>query len=1076
MVLYRSVFLSIFFLAFALATNAQSINTSYGKNRIQHHDDFNNWKRYETQNFLIYWYGKGFQTAKSVIQIAELDHDNIQGLLEHRINDKIEIVVYVDLTDMKQSNIGYEEAFSNQAGRTKIVGNKMFVYFNGDHSHLRKQIREGIASVYINSILVGSNLQEIVQNAILLDLPDWFREGLISYVGSRWDYEKDDELRDILYQNNEYYEFSKISKDYPRIAGHCLWYFLDTKYGQTTIANILYLTRINRNLRSSFLYVLNQNFEQILYDWEDWVYEYYESEEDKFDQLAKKAPVKIKKRAHVPISLIKFSPDESQLLYVDNEIGKYNMYILDLKTGKRERIFKFGSKNNFQATDYNYPLACWHPNGREISIVYENRDLIYLRKINLSSGEYVEQSLPENFQRVYSIDLWEKDRYVFSGSLDGNADLLIYNAVGRSVRKITDDFFDDLEGQVIKDDYFNGILFRSNRPTEEVGGFVSDTILPLNNFDLFYLAFSEEGKPSLNRLTDTENISEKQIIYLGNGGYAYLSDRNGVLNVYQSKDKLGGQPYSNFDRNIILHDVAKNQYAFTCYFNGSYNLYITTLPNKPIDQKLTGFYGYASKQKSKILFPSIEDKKEEEKHPEDWGFQSKYEDYTEKQAVLLEQEESLSNVYLKQHDLPDHRTGLEKIQPERSAPSRLTFSHEGISTRLDNSVLFEGLESYIDGENQLDFTAMGLLLKTRTKDLFEDYIFEGGVRIPARFNGTEYFVTFNNNKKLIDRQFSLYRKVTTENLVDGLINSPRIRQRTLLAQYRLKYPFDVYRSLRATVGLRNDKQFFLSRDNPTLNAENFDGQRFNLKLEYVFDNSINVGLNIKHGSRYKIYAELINGFDLKVTDGFEFDPSTSFTTVFGFDARHYIPLGKHGVFALRSAGATSVGPNKVLYYIGGIEQDLLRNFDMDTPIPPKDFTFRAPAPNLRGFDTNVRNGSTFLLANSEFRLPIFKMLGAENVRLSILRNLQLVSFFDIGLAWHGPSPYSEDNPINTVTIENPPIVEVTVQYFRDPLIMSYGAGLRTSLFGYFIRLDYGWGVETRAIQSPKLHLALGTDF
>ena len=182
------------------------------------------------------------------------------------------------------------------------------------------------------------------------------------------------------------------------------------------------------------------------------------------------------------------------------------------------------------------------------------------------------------------------------------------------------------------------------------------------------------------------------------------------------------------------------------------------------------------------------------------------------------------------------------------------------------------------------------------------------------------------------------------------------------------------------------------------------------------------------------------------------------------------------MFALRSAGATSVGPNKVLYYIGGIEQDLLRNFDIDTPIPPKDFTFRAPAPNLRGFDTNVRNGSTFLLANSEFRLPILKMLGAENVRLSILRNLQLVSFFDVGLAWHGPSPYSEDNPINTVTIENPPIVEVTVQYFRDPLIMSYGAGLRTSLFGYFIRLDYGWGVETRAIQSPKLHLALGTDF
>jgi hypothetical protein len=1053
----------------------QSINTSYGKNRIQHHDDFNNWKKYETQNFLIYWYGKGFNVAKSVIQIAELDHDNIQGILEHRINDKIEIVVYVDITDMKQSNIGYEEAFSNQTGKTKIIGNKMFVHFDGDHQHLRTEIREGIASVYINSILVGSNLQEIVQNAILLDLPDWFREGLISYIGSRWDYEKDDELRDIFSKDESYYEFAKLSKDYPKIAGHSLWYFLDTKYGQTTIANVLYLTRINRNLRSSFLYVLNQSFDQILYSWEDWVFDYYEAENDKFDKLSNKKPVEIKKRDHVPISLIKFSPDEKELLYVDNEIGKYSVYILDIKTGERQRVFKHGAKNNFQSTDYNYPLACWHPNGKEISLVFEKRDIIYLRKINIATGEFIEQTLPANFQRVYSIDLWEEDRYVFSGTIDGYSDLLIYNAVGRTVSKITDDFFDDIEGVVIKDEFFNGILFKSNRPTEEIGYIGSDTILPLDNFDVFYLAFSSEGKPSLYRLTETENINEQQVKYIGKGGYAYLSDRNGLLNVYQSKDKLGGQAYSNFDRNIILQDFGKSKYAFTSYVDGAYKLYITELPDKPVDQKSTGFYGYAAKQKSKILFPVIEETEQKETYPDDWGFQSVYRDYKE-DVIDIEATPESSELFSKQHKLPDHTTGLEKIQPERSAPSRLTFNHEGISTRLDNSVLFEGLESYIDGENELDFNAMGLLIKARTKDLFEDYIFEGGLRIPARFNGTEYFFSFMNNKKRIDRQFTVYRKAATENLVEGLINSPRVKQRTLMGQYRLKYPFDVYRSVRATASVRQDKQFLLSRDNPTLNAETFNGNRLSLKLEYVFDNSIDVGINVKHGTRYKVYTEIINGFDLKITDGFDFDPSTSFTTVLGFDARHYIPIGKHGVFALRSAGATSIGPDKVLYYIGGVEQDLLRNFNPDTPLPPKDFIFRAPAPNLRGFDTNVRNGSTFVLANTEIRLPVFKMLGAENIRLSLLRNLQLVTFFDAGLAWHGTSPFSDENPINTITVSNPPIVEVTVEYFRDPLILSYGAGIRTSLFGYFIRLDYGWGIETRAIQTPKFHLGLGTDF
>jgi hypothetical protein len=28
----------------------------------------------------------------------------------------------------------------------------------------------------------------------------------------------------------------------------------------------------------------------------------------------------------------------------------------------------------------------------------------------------------------------------------------------------------------------------------------------------------------------------------------------------------------------------------------------------------------------------------------------------------------------------------------------------------------------------------------------------------------------------------------------------------------------------------------------------------------------------------------------------------------------------------------------------------------------------------------------------------------------------------------------------------------------------------------YLRADYGWGIETRVVQKPILHLALGTDF
>ena len=145
-------FVAILFTAFCIEPYCQSMDTEFGKSRVQYHDDFAKWWMYETENFITYWYGKGRNIGQSAVQIAEYYHDDIQNLVEHRINDKIEIIVYTDISDLLQSNIGTEEVFETNADETKVIGSKMFVYFNGDHQHLRSQIREGIAQVFINSM------------------------------------------------------------------------------------------------------------------------------------------------------------------------------------------------------------------------------------------------------------------------------------------------------------------------------------------------------------------------------------------------------------------------------------------------------------------------------------------------------------------------------------------------------------------------------------------------------------------------------------------------------------------------------------------------------------------------------------------------------------------------------------------------------------------------------------------------------------------------------------------------------------------------------------------------------------
>jgi len=42
--------------------------------------------------------------------------------------------------------------------------------------------------------------------------------------------------------------------------------------------------------------------------------------------------------------------------------------------------------------------------------------------------------------------------------------------------------------------------------------------------------------------------------------------------------------------------------------------------------------------------------------------------------------------------------------------------------------------------------------------------------------------------------------------------------------------------------------------------------------------------------------------------------------------------------------------------------------------------------------------------------------------------------------------------------------------------MGYGVGVRSTLLGYFLKLDYAWGIETRQVQDSRLYFSLGMDF
>ena len=1073
-----NVFHIILILLFPLLLVGQSVNTTFGKNRVQYHDDFNKWDKYETENFISYWYGKSRNIGQSVAQMAELDHDEIQRILEHRLNKKIEIVVYVDLSDVKQTNLGNEDSYHSKDNITRVVGNKMFVYFDGDHRHLRKQIRKGLATVYINSILFGSNLQEQVQNAILLRLPEWFKQGLVSFAGSNWDYQIEDKLKDVIQSKpKRYLDFDKLVDDYPEVAGHSMWYYLEQMYGMANIANLVYLTRINRKLDESFYYILGVPFEQIKEDWS----KFYQAGFDVQMMEEKDVPeniIEIKNRRNLPYSNIKINHKGDQMIYVLNDNGKFFVNLYNFDSGESTRILKFGTKNIFQETDFNYPLVAWHPSDRYISLVYEHKDLIYLKEIDVFDGEEKGTTFPSNYQRLYGIDYIDGENYMINASVDGYSDLFTFNIKSRSTKRLTEDFYDDLDAKVIKYKGQNGILFSSNRNELLIKNEKLDTILPLGEMDLFFYPFNDDKEKTLTRISKTDNISERNAFVASENKYVYLSYESGRNQRYILDENESGLN-SAYERNILLHDYSPS---------GKY-LYTQKINNKNYllsDELRLDFKGEESESKitkaANNATPLVIVNEKEEILP-GYLFQSEFDDPSNLQEINQKDpndptlksgfDKYFSNYF--SESVQDGKRVI-KFSPMRANAARLTFRWFDITTKVDNSVLFEGLESYTENAQDLQGQPMGILFKTDVKDIFEDYKIQAGLRLPTGFNGSEIFVVADDDKKLFDHRYALYRKSVTDIDQADFLPITRFRKNSMLGLYRIKYPFDVYRSLNLTTSLRIDRFFFLSSDINSLNANQDREKRLAMKLEYIFDNSFNVGLNIKNGARYKVFMEAINSFDFQVTDGFDFTLSNGFTSIFGFDARYYQPILKHAVLAFRGTGATSFGSDKMLYFLGGVESALGGKYNENIPVPGGNYTYKALAPHLRGFDYNIRNGNSYLLSNVELRLPLLSLMGIKRIKYSFLRDLQLVGFFDAGLAWHGKSPFDANNPINNTTLESPPVIIVNIKYFRDPLVMGYGFGLRSTLLRYFVKLDYAWGIETSAVQKPKLYLSLGKDF
>ena len=882
-------------------------------------------------------------------------------------------------------------------------------------------------------------------------------------------------------------DFDSFTKEYPTLAGHAMWNYIYTKYGATNLSNLLYITRINHRLDNGFIYVLGVPFDKVSSECYAHYANAYDKQKSQFTDpdypeiKIKKKKVSRRKRGiyNIQITDVELSPDGRTLVYVTNELGKYRAWLYDFESEKQTLLMKGSFRNPFQEADYQYPNFSWGQNSNELYGIEEKRDRIFLHFWDFEKQESYIQEFPPKVERVYSIDRFGSDTLLLTASTDGYTDIYLYRTKTREMLRISEDYFDDLDAKTVRLGGSRYIVFASNRTTTSLEKQVLDTLLPEDEYDLYLLS---PVTKFVQKLTNSSWASERKPEVHGSIIH-YLSDENGIQNRWSldiSGDKLQPQMLTQYKTGIDN-------------FTKGETVGVEALGNSS-DPKLR-IYSPINESVKQPIYTLLADLKRGEKQPEvkkeeaqstvplserTFYFQSKYEDEIPLPADFDQKEGEDESLLI----LPDFsdlvrtsadKKGLQKFNPARMLAYRMTFGLTDFDMDLNNEVLFSGLNTFAGFKRGFEYPETGIMMRVESRDLFENYIVSGGARIPLSFNGTEFYLSVEDRKYQLDRKFSIYRKSNKERDDRRFAESPDTRNSIHMGVLELNYPFSIFSSLRLTTTLRFDRTVFLPNERNELNRDNFNQQRMGMRLEYIFDNTYQKRPNILNGTRAKIYIEGMNRFRLQL-DPWVFDVSEATMAVIGTDIRHYIRLDRHSILAARFAGATSMGSEKILYYLGGVRNWISPKYNETTPFPSdNNFAFQAAGTDMRGFKQNIRNGSTYLLANTEIRIPFFNYFSGNEIKSKFLRNFQLIGFADAGTAWHGKSPTSEGNPLNTETITNS-TSSVTVTYFRDPLVFGYGAGVRLNLLGYFIRLDYAWGFETRKQTDPILYLSLGHDF
>lgn len=1059
----------------ATGAYAQHYTTPFGQNRIQYKNF--DWYYYSTNNFDIYYYPGGQEYALEAIDFLEDEFVNLTDKLGYAPYSKTKIFIYNSIHDLQQSNVGIDGAVYTIGGRTEFVKLQLEVAYPGQANQFKEDLLYKLSSTLIQDMMYGGSLAEIFQNSYLLSLPEWFIDGAARYIAYGWSREMDDYLRDYM-SRKKIKKLSRISGESAAVVGQSIWNYIAVKYGESNISNILNLTRIIRKEENSIANTLGVSFKYFLEDWQNYyLLQRIEVEENYTAVNQDLLLQKIRGVKDLITTTVSFNKDADKVAYAVLKNGKYIVYVEDLKSGKTEKITTGGYRINGQDVDDHLPLLDWQDTNT-LGVVLFKRGFLYLNTFNVESGEKGQKPL-NRFRQIESFSFNDNGRLaVISGDIDGQNDIFLIAMNRNSLRRITRDVYDDLDPAFVPGTA--AIVFSSNRVNDSIR--VSN--VPLETLDDSFNLFVFDLDTTTNEFYRiTNNYAESRKPYPKNQQEIYyLSDQKGISNLYRYsfRDLVHAQ-ITNFDKSILSYDLHFNPDRFTYIMldEGEERIYYDTITdlttNKftietPRKRRENALMVVSRVLKNERAAKPEEVEVKDELNTDDFEFEEEsetdsaqvtFEDPTwidtdnyvfEDESETAYQPESFFSKY-QSFEQENERVGPNAYRPR--------FSFNNVIT----SFLWDPYRNFM------------MFLETEINDVLENYKIKGGALIKTDFRQGDLFAEVQYLKYWMDFKVRIDRKnylLDNQSFDQNLLHNYKLSRLKLTAALPITHTFRMEASPIFTRTSFTNLNFLSvtnqSGDQANNSAESYIGG----SVSFVFDNTIERSFNLFQGTRALLEF---------TTHAHTSNPTMNFGNL-RFDFRHYQKIHKEITFATRVLYGKQIGAAKKSFMLGGMDNWLFARSKVqgdDDPLAIRndqdnsDLLFNEFVTNLRGLDYNEASGTDVLVFNAELRVPVFQYLTNGPIKSNFLRNFQLTSFFDIGSVWTGKPPFVDGRPI-TRKFDDGNVFTAEIVQFQNPWLGGYGYGLRTVLFGYYIKFDVATPYLDGKTRNQRYYFTLGLDF